>query len=172
MKNYDATNKRLTLHLGTRVVVMLPFPSEHPTSLVEHPCLGIQYLLLVIIHVSVDNVVWPDLSVNDGYPNVVNHYLWISSVFFHQFSFSNKLFGGIANYHQRHVDILLVLPMTYFSWPGCVAIRMIPNLLICSLTWCSINMWWNSPSILVCTHHLHTYQITLVSSRVPSIIVV
>ena len=57
MKNYDATNKRLTLHLGTRVVVMLPFPSEHPTSLVEHPCLGIQYLLLVIIHVSVDNVV-------------------------------------------------------------------------------------------------------------------
>ena len=77
---------------------------------------------------------------------------------FHQFSFSNKLFGGIANYHQRHVDILLVLPMTYFSWPGCVAMRMIPNLLICLLTWCSIIMWWISPSILICTHHFISRQ--------------
>ena len=95
--------QRLTLDLCTCAVVILHYPSGHPTSLVEHlqkvevaaritsylpPALisgSVQlmlYLLLVIIHVSVGNIVWLDLSVDNRYPNVVNLYLRISSVIF------------------------------------------------------------------------------------------
>ena len=95
--------QRLTLDLCTCAVVILHHPSGHLTSLVEHlqnvevaaritsllpPALIsgsvqlMQYLLLVIIHVSVGNIVWLDLSVDNRYPNVVDLYLRISSVIF------------------------------------------------------------------------------------------
>jgi len=97
MNNYDSNTTEInfrSLYMCssyTCAVVILHYPSGHPTSLIEHlqnvelaaritsllpPALisgSVQlmlYLLIVIIHVSVGNIVWLDLSVDNRYPNV------------------------------------------------------------------------------------------------------
>jgi len=117
MNNYDSNTTEInfrSLYMCssyTCAVVILHYPSGHPTSLIEHlqnvelaaritsllpPALisgSVQlmlYLLIVIIHVSVGNIVWLD---RQWIIDIIMS--WTFTCGYHQLSFNIKFFGGI-----------------------------------------------------------------------------